>query len=168
VALSPQANAGLAAFLQSVGNSPLHQGLPAGTTPDSSWLTFLRSMGFTEAQAYQQASGAIDRAKRQVTMGVADVNTEGAEERRNISGNYEARGIFRSGERLADLARQRAAQTQKVGQLQTTGQDTIGGIRSTLSGQLSDLVRQRADQQLALQQRNEQRRLLMDPNAQLV
>lgn len=159
MALSAQDQAGLRAFLQAQQGNPLNQGLPAGTQPDNAWLSFLRGLGFTHEQAWRTAAAQIDRTKRQVGMQVADINEAGDEQRRNISNNAEARGIFRSGERLQDLARQRAAQQQDIAHATITGADTIGAVRTQLGGQEADLARQRADALLQLQQRNEARRL---------
>lgn len=132
----------------------------AGPTADSAYLTALRSLGYDKATAYRIAARNVAQVNRQMGLAEDDVKASGDISRRNISGNAEVRGIYRSGEHLRNLSEQRASEGRRLGSIQSIGAGQIGGYQNSLEQSLSDISRQRAEQEMALSLRREQKAIL--------
>lgn len=109
---------------------------PASIFQDPSYLAYRAALGLESSTAVARLRAAQDTARRQAALNVADVQQQGVDSRRNITGNMESRGLTFSGERLKNLARQRAAEGRQT-----------AGIQANLGGYLSDLDYQVAQQQ---------------------
>lgn len=147
-------------FLASMANSPLNDPLPAGTTPDTAYLAFMRGLGFNQSEAYTNAASAIQRLQRDLQLQTGSLAQQGEEQRQGVTNGYLSRNDFRSGIRLEDLAKQRAAQQTSLNSLTNANAEQLGGVRTGLQQSLAQLAQQKADQTLALQQRNEQQAIL--------
>lgn len=103
---------------------------------DPTVQAFLRASGLSEQTA------ANDVARRQAAINTAlntnldDLAAQGDIARRNIAGNQEARGVYRSGQTLQRTAEQQAAQARQQSALQQNALNQV----NDLSGQLAQQV----------------------------
>lgn len=139
--------AGLPAFLRDLPTSP--PAFPAGST-DPAYLAFQRQYAYQTQLAEQNAARQYQLLAQQMLLGPQQLAEQGVISRRNISGGDEARGIYRSGERLQSLADERTAEAQKLAALRLAGSGQYGSIVEQLQQTLAGLSNQAAEQQLAV------------------
>lgn len=134
---------------------------------DPSYLTYLRSIGLREEDARATAARQISRVQRDVAGAVPDIQEQGVEARRGIGDGFEARGVFRSGERLRDQALQQRDETKRIAGVYQQGADSESDLNFQRDQTISALSRERAeraaDTQASITQQNaynqQQRRL---------
>lgn len=151
----PAAPSGLAAlppFLRDL-NPPGAINYPAGST-DPAYLAYQRQLEYQRQVAGLAAQRSLQNLAGQMVIGPQQLAAQGEIARRGISGGLEARGLFRSGERLRDLADQRANEAQRLAAIRLSGAGQFGDILTTLQGNLAGLSNQSADQALANDARN--------------
>lgn len=120
---------------------------------DLSYNSFLRGMGLNQAQIGAQKTrqnAYLDQQLNDQRPLWADQLRNGL---RNISDNAESRGMFASGQRLQDQNQYQANQNQQQLAYENGIHRQQGENDATAQGQLLDLARQRADQELAARQR---------------
>lgn len=126
---------------------------PAGST-DPAYLAYQRSLNYQQSIAQNAAQQQLQNLQSQMLLGPQALAEQGVISRRNISGADESRGIFRSGERLQNLADERTQEAQKLAALRLQGASQYGGILTTLQQNLASIANQRAEQALADEVRN--------------
>lgn len=108
---------------------------PASIFSDPSYVAYRASLGLESETAVARLRAAQDAARRNAALGIADVQAQGVDQRRQVAGGMEARGLSFSGEREKALARQRAAQGRQE-----------AGVTSNAGNAVSDLEYQIAQQ----------------------
>lgn len=112
---------------------------------DPAYLAFLRSIGIEKAELNQSAEDRIGVINREITRRLSDILRGGEYAREGISGNYESRGVYRSGKHEQSLARQRADEGAQAASLQGAGADQVFLIRQELARRLAAAERQGAE-----------------------
>lgn len=112
------------------------------------YLAYLRSLGVTDANDAAGTQTGVDTVQRRTATMLPRIAEQGAISREGISGNYESRGLYRSGQHEVSLARQRAGEGQQVGDLQSGGADQIALLQATLVQQRAARQRQLVEQAL--------------------
>lgn len=115
-------------------------------------LTYLRALGFEESAARATAQQRTDDVQRRVAFTQPQIEEQGIEQRRDIDLGAEGRGLLSSGETQRDLALQARDETNRIGQLNLTGAEQVGGIQADLLGQIAALQRQQAERNLSIAQ----------------
>lgn len=110
----------------------------AGLGVDPAHLAFLRALGLSELTDATSNQVAIDALNRRAGMSLQDVASQGATARQGIADSHEARGLYRSGERL------RAQSAQQEGEARQSA-----GIVSDTADQTSALIAQLAQRRAA-------------------
>lgn len=115
---------------------------------DPTYLGWLRALGFEENTTRDQATVSKEKIAREAAFTAPQIAEQGERTLRNVSAGMEDRGLFRSGEALRRGAETRAATVADLTGLHMRTGDTIAGIESTLSRQLAEIERRRAEQAL--------------------
>lgn len=152
-------NPGFARFVQWLAaRSPTRQQLP-GTLPaaDSTYLAFLRGVGLQQSEAISAMQRNLSAIQQRFSLARSDVERQGVEAREDIDRAHLARGAYRSGTRLEDVARQRAVESRSLARLRAEESSAIAGQQTDLERRLADLARQRAEQDAELVERHERR-----------
>lgn len=126
---------------------------------DSQFAAFLRGLGQEESAAWRRASFGLSSAKGERDTRLTDLLLALADARENKAGDYESRGFVRSGELNKDYALMSRDYGRDVGNLESGYAREQSTIQLTLREALDELARRRAEEELALAQRNEARRL---------
>lgn len=138
----PFGGAGLAGGSAGIGAGPASLGA------NPAYLAFLRALGAEESDLRASGASRIDLLNRELSRRLPEISFAGEEARRNIAGNMEARGLYRSGETEKGLSRQRYAEGQATSSLEGTTADQVAAVNSELQRRLSEIARQRAEQTL--------------------
>jgi hypothetical protein len=118
---------------------------PYDVNADPSYQAFvaaLDQMGETYRSQAAQKQAEYDRQLQDLLPRIAE---QGVEQRKNISGAAESRGMFRSGERLRDIGLQQRGETQRVTDAQQATARSKTAVDQNLQQQIADLARQRAE-----------------------
>lgn len=121
----------------------------AGGLQDPTYLAYLRAMGLEEDVARQNAARQTGQIQRQVQSVTPEIARLGLISRGRIGDSFEARGVYRSGQRKVRQAENAAGEGYRVGQLYGQATDRIGNVQGTLQQSIADLARQRADRSAA-------------------
>lgn len=112
---------------------------------DPSYLAFLRASNLS------QATSAADVARRQAALQAAlnlqlpGMEQQDATQGRNLAGNYEARGMFRSGAHLRDASELQAQQARQKTAFITNTQNQIADLSGQLASNIADQQRRSAE-----------------------
>lgn len=115
---------------------------------DPSILAFLRAAGYSESAAAADVARRRNDIENALGLSIDDLDARGEQERENIAGSQEARGMFRSGQTLNRTAEQEAQQGRQSGALQQQAASQIGNLTSSLTQQIAQ--NQQRAQELAL------------------
>lgn len=122
----------------------------ASLNEDPTYLAWLRALGFEDETSRADAARDTAQVQQRVAFQAPEIQYQGQLAARNISGGYEDRGLFRSGEHERGLAEQQHATQYQLGALELGGAEDIGGIQSSLAQQIAARRRQMIEQELAL------------------
>lgn len=117
----------------------------SGSSVEPTLQAYLRQIGFSEAQARAQAQLAQDEAARRLTTHIPALRDLGVEQRRNIEGGMEDRGLYRSGETQRRLATQRREEERGVYDAQLGAAGGIAGTEADLAWRAASLANQRRE-----------------------
>lgn len=131
----------------SVANNP-----PGDADPQ--YLAFLRNLGLQQSNAWAHGIQQSAATQGLYANRINDLGISGQIAQRNILGGMESRGLYRSGETGQRVADQAGAQARAMADLAAQRAASLLGIRQGIESTAVDLARQRAEQDIALQQRN--------------
>lgn len=118
---------------------------PNPLAQDPAWAAFLRTSGLE----YDQAAGDIARRSSAINtalgLDIPDIEEQGKKDRRGIDSNFEARGVYESGQRLKLLGEQEAHQARQLGRRQLAAGNQIGGLESDLADTVARIQRRGAE-----------------------
>lgn len=114
------------------------------------WLAYLNSLGLEQGQFTADIQRRRALAQSMAAQQAADITAQGPQERRQITGSLESRGMARSGQLVRSLAEQRAGEGRRQGQVQTALAGNLSDLETQLSEKLINLGAKRADQELNL------------------
>lgn len=117
---------------------------------DPSILAFLRAAGYAGEAATADVARRRNDIENALGLSIADLDARGEQARRGISGNFESRGVFKSGAHLRDQAEQEATQGRQAGALEQQAASQIGNLTSSLTQQIAQ--NQQRAQELAVTQ----------------
>lgn len=118
-------------------------------------MAWRRALGFEDQAGEADAARQTAQVQQRVAFQAPEIQYQGGLAARNISGGYEDRGLFRSGEHERGLAEQSHATQYQLGALELGGAEDIGGIQSALAQQIAARRRQQIEQELLLGQQLE-------------
>jgi len=121
---------------------------PLATAPE--WLAYLSALGLEESQARADVDRMRSMYQSEAERQKQDLIPQYGQQRRNIAGGMEARGMARSGEYLRRLAESRAQQGRQQAGIEAGLAGQIGQLESNLAQRLGSLATQRAQQELSL------------------
>lgn len=105
----------------------------------------MRGQGIDESDARGATAQRISALQRALNLRLAGYGPQEQQELQKVSGNYEDRGLFRSGQRLVD--QQNASndiERQKLGDIASTD-DQIAQSQQELASQIAKIRRGTAD-----------------------
>lgn len=120
----------------------------ADLSTDPTYAAWLRALGFEDQTAQADAARRTADAQQAVIFQTPEVQFQGAENARNISGNYEDRGLFRSGEHERSLAVNTHGVQQQLGAMQLGLAQQVGDIQSSLAQSIAERRRMLAEQEI--------------------
>lgn len=127
-------------------------GYSAGATPslasDPAFQAFMRALGFEKNDLNQSAEDRIFAIKNEVARRLGDIGRMSELSREGISGNFEARGLLRSGSHEQTLARQRTEEAAQRSSIEGIAGDQERLIRGELARRLAEIDRRGAEQSL--------------------
>lgn len=122
----------------------------ASLSEDPTYLAWLRALGFEDQSSEADAALQTQQAQQRADFTAPEIQYQGQLAQRNISGNMEDRGIFRSGEHERALAEQQHSTQYQLGALQLGTAQDIGGIQSRLAQDIAGRRRQMTEKELDL------------------
>lgn len=126
--------------------------------PDSTYLAFLRGVGFEEADARAVHDANIAAIRNSYTLQRDNLARSGEDARKQIGDSHLTRGTNLSGQKLEDLARQRSLEQRSLAELSQEESNRISGASTELTSKMAGFARQRAEAESGLIQRSEQRK----------
>lgn len=118
---------------------------PRDLASDPGWMAlqaeYDREKQVQDAEA-QRRRGVVTSNRDRL---LADLAPHGEDERRNIAGGYEARGLFGGGAMQEATARQRRNEAQRSTSISADAGTQLSDIEGQLAQQLSDIERRRAE-----------------------
>lgn len=118
-------------------------------------LAWYRALGFEDQTDQANAQSQTEAVQRRVAFTAPEIQYQGDLTQRNVSGNFEDRGLFRSGEHEQRLAEATHNTQYQLGNLELTGAEQIGQIQTTLAQQIAARRRQQIEQEMTLAQQLE-------------
>lgn len=112
---------------------------------DPEYLALQRAYNFRQAEAQRQAAQTIGNLDVLQPVTEADILANQEEALRQTDLNAEARGLYRSGERLENRGRVMGDYGRQLTQVQLTGALQRGNVQSDLAAAMAAIDRQRAD-----------------------
>lgn len=115
----------------------------------SQYGALLSAAGFNASDAATQKA----RTERKLGEAIGDVQLAGEDERRQLNNSWEDRGMFNSGGRGMDIAREQGREASKIAQLQAAAADDTTDIESKLQKAIAQqkITDQQLSDQKALQ-----------------
>jgi hypothetical protein len=109
--------------------------LPTPLTPqslmqDPAYQAFLRTSGIQEQLDMANEVERIDRINRARDLRLQGLEESGEQQREAISGDAEARGMFRSGQRLTDIGRQERNQLREQSGARLGAEEAVSDVRN--------------------------------------
>ena len=125
---------------------------PAQTAPvlekDPAFLAYQRALGLESSNYQADVARREGVVQSDTQRQLGDLVSQGERQRTGISGNLEARGLFRSGEHEQALAHQRANEGSQQGAIQAAAAQRIADLHTTLTQQLAEVQRREAETRL--------------------
>lgn len=116
---------------------------PYDPATDPSYQALLAQLGLSETLARTTADQQKAQAGRQFATQIPRIQEAGIEQRRGIGFNAEARGMYRSGQRLRDLSLQQRGENERLTDNYTGLADRGASIDQGLQSKLNDLATQK-------------------------
>lgn len=113
---------------------------PRVLAEDPAYLAYQRALGVEDATDETATNSQADTLRRAVGDQLAQLTTNGDRARQSIDGNFEARGVYRSG-----------AHEQRLGEQRQDEGTQASAIQSQLASQVGDLTQQLAQRKAARQ-----------------
>lgn len=135
-------------YLDQGGPPALPQFKPYDPGTDPAFQALLAQLGLKETGLRTAAQEQISRAQGEAAVQRPRIAEQGVEQRRGVNLGFEGRGLFRSGERLRQLALQQRGQLQRLGDVDRSLAGRVAGINENLDAQIRDLALQRATAEL--------------------
>lgn len=145
----------IAALQNIAAHNPANTPLPGGLPADPTYLAFLRGIGFTYGEAFQQAQQNIAAAKAQYSTAVQRLPAQLEQGEKAVNDQMLDRGTFDSGERLQKLALEKTADQNRRVDLASQQAQGIAGAQQSLQQKISELARAQADAVGGLQGRRQ-------------
>ena len=115
-------------------------------------LAWLRALGFEDANSQADAAMQQGQVERRVAFTAPEIRYQGDITQENVSGNFEDRGLFRSGQHEMGLARAEHNTQYQLGNLELGGAESIAAIQSGLAQEMAARRRAQIEQEMALGQ----------------
>ncbi|MFP5376116.1 MAG: hypothetical protein ACLGIO_04945 [Acidimicrobiia bacterium] len=109
------------------------------------YLAFLRELGIADAEAAADTTTGAERVGLELARRLPRIAELGGRDREGISGSFESRGLFRSGQHELTLARQRADEGNEAGDLVAAGADRVADLQADLARRRAAAARRRAE-----------------------
>jgi len=113
-------------------------------------LAYMRALGFEEAEAERQTAGKIEQGQQRYALEKPRVQSQGIENRENIQGSFEGRGLLRSGAYATANARALGDEQYQLGSMQMGLADDIGSLESQLAAAIAAARRQASERVLQI------------------
>ena len=126
----------------------------APSAPDSSlavspaFLAFRRAIGVQDSTDAATTQQQIDALNQRAGLQRGDLLEQGAKARQGIADSHEARGLFRSGERLKAQTEQQTGEGRALGGLESGLATDVAGLTAQLAQRRAERERQSAEQGL--------------------
>ncbi len=124
----------------------------AAPTTDPTILAYMRALGFEEAEAERATAGGKEQAQQQYAMDKPRIQSQGIEQREQVAGGFEGRGLLKSGAYGIANARALGDEQYRLSQAQLGVTQTVSGLESQLAQQIAAMRRQQAERLLSSQQ----------------
>jgi hypothetical protein len=106
-------------------------------------VAYLRGVGLSLSTAEDARNAAVSRIQAQTPLQISNIQRAADQERQNLTGNLEQRGVLSSGEANTRYANQAGATGQKISQVNQAAAQGIGTAQ-TAYAQSADQLRQQA------------------------
>ncbi len=116
---------------------------------DSTLSAFLRQMGVGEQAIYAEARQRADQAQRQYARSIPQWQNQEREAVEEVQDNAEARGVYRSGATVRNVALARNEVALRQNEALALSQDAQDAYALDAARRIADLRRQTAEQELA-------------------
>ena len=116
---------------------------------DPAYAAYLRSLGFDQDLAQKDAARQRLMASGQVAITRPEVLAQGEDQRDQISGSWEDRGMWGSSGRLRALGDQRRDETYQLALLDKGLADTTSNIDMSLARELAAINKNRVNAKIA-------------------
>lgn len=100
---------------------------------DPGFNAYVRTLGLGDSLDESDSLAQIDAISRMVQRTLPRIAQAGGYEREGISGGYEDRGLLRSGMHETAIARQRASEGQRIGDVQQGASDDVLSLLRALA-----------------------------------
>jgi hypothetical protein len=117
----------------------------ASWSSDADYLAALRAANMDTAHGEADVRTRQARLRRDLGTMLPEVRRAGTFERKDISTGWESRGLFRTGMRQDDIARQRYDEERRVADATTSVGDQVGDLETQLARLRADANRRRTD-----------------------
>jgi hypothetical protein len=111
---------------------------------DPSFMALMAQLDAQETGLRTQAGQRTQDVSTQLASLLPRIAERGIEQRRGVNGGAAARGVYRGGARLRDLAIQQRGEQQQVGDAQGAAAKSIAGIQQELDAAVQALALERA------------------------
>ena len=147
---------------------PIPAGIPSWDDMDAGTRSYWASLAAGQDPSFQAVQRSIDAQKQAEMIAVgrqmdlikgqgerqlAEIPIKGERSRTQISGGFEARGLYRSGAHEKKLGEQRSDEARQTANTQAAIQDRLAGLSIDMSLKMADLDRQRAESNLTYSSR---------------
>jgi hypothetical protein len=113
-------------------------------------LAYMRALGFEEADAERQTASKIEQGQQRYAMEKPRVQSQGIENRENIQGSFENRGLLRSGAYATANARALGDEQYQLGSMQTGLADDTSSLEGQLAAAIAAARRQASERLLQI------------------
>lgn len=110
----------------------------------------MRALGFESADAERQTAGAIQRTQQKVAYETPQIQEQGVQQREQIAGSYEDRGLLASGGYLQANARQQAGEQYQLNGLAMNAGEKVADLEADLAARMAAMRRQASERLLDL------------------
>lgn len=122
---------------------------------DPAFLAFLRSSDLGLETAAQDVARKQAAYQQALALAVPTMQDQGKQERQGIDNNFEARGVYRSGQREVQNAAQEVRQANAISGAQASTAENIGSLQSSLAERVAEQQRMAAEKGFSTAQQQE-------------
>lgn len=109
------------------------------------WLAFRRSLGIEDATDAATTQQQVDALNQRAGISRADTLEQGVKARQGIGDSMEARGLFRSGERLKAQSEQQTGEAKQLSDMEANLSQSVAGLTQSLAQRRAERQRQSAE-----------------------